>query len=86
MSNLHAKTLTGENFPTKKSFREAVAADPSEVVLTCYDLLGPFAGETFRANELPVHEQFVVPGPDPQNNRVWYANIRRSVDGIITVK
>lgn len=85
MSNLHAKTLTGQNFRSKKSFREAVAADPDDVILYCYDLMGTYAGRTFRANEMPEGQLFTVPGPDPQKNRAWFANIQRTGDRI-TVK
>jgi hypothetical protein len=83
MSNVHATTIDGNNFPTKKAFKEAVATSPLDVTLTCYDFMGEYAGQAWRANELPENVLFIVPGPDPQTSRRWFANIRRDGDKIV---
>lgn len=83
MSNVHAMTLDGRNFPTKKAFKEAVVASPTDVTLMCYDFMGEYAGKSWRAAEMPEGQLFIVPGPDPEKSRVWFANIRRDGDKIV---
>jgi len=70
---------TGERFSTKKSLREAILADPSIVK---FDKTSVFSQVGRDQRDLYVYcddirdgEKLSVVGPDPYNDRRWYANI-----------
>lgn len=73
MSNLHARTADGKNFPTKKSLKEAIAAGAA-VTFTDTSLFSDRG--TFTADQVvPAYD--VIVGPDPERNRKWYASITK---------
>lgn len=82
MSSFDATTLDGERFRSKKAFREAVRDTPDNVLLTCLDLAGPNVGKEFRASEMPEDIRPYIAGPDPYVSRTWFANVRRTPNGL----
>jgi hypothetical protein len=81
VSNFDAMDLDGNRFSSKKRFKEAVAATPTDVKIVCYDALGPHVGASYRVAEMPENEVLIVVG-DPFVRRNWFANIRRQGDRI----
>lgn len=75
MSHIGASAFhltTGQVFKTKKSLKEAVAADPKSVVLTTTSMLSPVRQIT--ADMVAPGESWNVVGPTPLD-RKWYANV-----------
>lgn len=65
---------TGDNFPSKKAFREAMRTNPQDVIFTTTSM---FDSQTqFEGNHLPDNAVLMVVGPDPYRDRRWYANVR----------
>lgn len=82
----------GGRIPTKKALKEALAGDESResAVGIVFDQTSlrqergfPNVGYVF---DLPPDATLQVVGPDPYNNRRWYANVTRNSDGVVTVK
>lgn len=68
----------GVNAPycaTKKALREAVKGDPARVLVYGTSVFGPQFGGA--VSDLPEGTSLSVVGPDPYNNRRWYATIER---------
>jgi hypothetical protein len=64
---------------TKKAFREAVAADPSRVLITDPSLFKPFNNGDGFATDMAVGQRLCIAGPAPA--RKWFANITRTATG-----
>jgi hypothetical protein len=82
--SMGAETRQGEDFKTKKAFKEAVANDPKSFRLFDTSLFDPepdHNGET-----LPIGKRFEVVGPNVYRDRRWYATIEKKADGTVTVK
>lgn len=84
----------GGRILTKKALKEALAHDEghelpasTSVVFDQTSLRQergfPSVGYVF---DLPPDATLQVVGPDPYNNRRWYANVTRNSDGVVTVK
>ncbi len=69
-----------EGFKTKSALKIAVKSDPSAVYFYCTSPLG----QTFngKVSDMPEGVTLQVVGPDPYNNRSWYASIKRGPRGI----
>lgn len=69
---------------TKKALKEAVKADPSKVYVFG---TGGFVGPTYDGivSSMPANVKLSVCGPDPYNDRRWWATIERKADGTIKV-
>jgi hypothetical protein len=72
---------------TKKALKEAVKADPSEVVFypTAAEWFGEATRWEGRVSEVPEGVSLSVCGPDPYTSRRWYAQVSRSKDGKVKV-
>jgi hypothetical protein len=64
---------------SKKEVKEAITADPSQVIVECTSMFGGFAG---RVSELPEGTTITFVGPDPYTKRNFYGNIKRKGDKI----
>lgn len=75
MSNFHAKdAITGRNFPTKKSLREAIA-NPQQRPYVLFTDTSAFNNRgTVGVDGLSASD--VIVGPDPYTARNWYANVK----------
>jgi hypothetical protein len=88
-----AMSPDGQRIPTKTALKRLLLGEkksstepaPSEVLFDVTDLLGDYAGQTFRGDDLPEGVSLQVVGPDPQTKRIWYATVTRTEHGI-TVK
>lgn len=70
----------GKRIATKKALKEMVKADPANVYADSTAIFGTrFHG---RITEMPENATLSVTGPDPYNDRKWYANITRNGDKI----
>jgi hypothetical protein len=76
MSNFHAKTLAGANFPSKKALRQAVANGD---VVVLEDTSAFNNRGTVGVTDLNPSD--VIVGPDPYRQRSWYANIQPGKGG-----
>ena len=75
---------TGNLFMTKKALKQACSEDP--VVVAFYptsQLDKPF--HMVQASELPEFWSMSVVGPDPYDNRKWYAQVTRTSAGVVRV-
>jgi len=76
----------GANFPvdgnkTKAALKRAIKENPTSVTLYATSPMGPqFAGP---ATGLEEGTTFNVVGPDPYNDRSWYASIKRGRNGLV---
>lgn len=61
------------NVPTKKALREAMKTHPEKVLFYGTSMFNE--GATFRGNRIPHEVKLSVVGPDPFNNRKWYATV-----------
>lgn len=69
-------------YPTKKALKEAAKAGVP-FTLQSTSMFGGYNGPV---TELPVGITFNVVGPDPYSKRDWFASVRRTADGTVTVK
>lgn len=68
-------------YPTKKAFKEAVAADPSKVLITDPALMPEwrqFGCEQFTLDRVQVTQHFTVTN---HPKRSWFAEVRCTGDG-----
>jgi hypothetical protein len=72
MSNYHATDGDGRNFKSKKALREALAANQ---VVRMTDTSAFSNKGTVEPDALSPID--VIVGPDPYNDRRWFANIRK---------
>lgn len=70
-----AKDREGERFPSKKALKEALTADPSEVIFDITDLFHSELGKLICADSIPADVTVQVAGPDPYTSRKWFASI-----------
>lgn len=79
--NVGARRDDGRRFPSKKALKDALRCDPATVTFDVTSLFhtGP---SHYRANDLPQGIKFSVVGPDPFNNRRWYANVERNGEAV----
>lgn len=73
----------GKDIPTKRALKEAIAANPASVYMYGTSDITPFSGS---ADKAVVGVKYSVTGPNPYNNRKWYATIEKGQNGKITVK
>ena len=78
--NCGATRASGDLFPTKKSLRDAMTANPEHVT---FIVTSPLGGDLFggrycdgaKLAELPAGVKLSVVGPDPERSRKWYATV-----------
>lgn len=80
MSNFHATDGDGRNFKSKKALREALAAGQ---VVHMTDTSAFNSRGTVEPDALSPID--VIVGPDPYNQRDWYANVKPGRDGKLRV-
>lgn len=80
----------GANVPTKKELKRVLRDAPQSVILYT---TGQFPNEEYEltasdAGNLPNHlnTAYTVTGPDPYNDRKWYATVRTNHLGNLVVK
>lgn len=74
---------TGKDIPTKAALKRAITENPNNVVVYGTSGFQPFTGS---ADDLVIGVKYSVTGPNPYNNRKWYATIEKAANGKITVK
>lgn len=67
--------------PTKRRLKEMLAEYPGDVTIVTLGL-GPSIEA--RASELPAEHVYQVAGPDPENDRRWFAQVK-VIDGVARV-
>ncbi len=63
----------GTDIPTKKALKDALAANPANVVL--YTTSGFSPKKHIKGTELEVGVRYSVTGPNPYSARNWYATV-----------
>lgn len=82
--NCGAQGSYGSRFRSKKALREQLMTDAAdEVFFDATAIDAPVGG--YRATEVPVGIKLSVVGPDPYNDRKWYATVERKTDGTLKV-
>lgn len=76
--------MNNSDIPTKKALKDVIASFPYKVVFYTTSAMEP--SETVTADELDTTVNYTVVGPNPYNNRKWYATVTRDNSGKITVK
>ena len=72
-------------YPTKKAFKEAVAADPSKVIITDPALMPEwrqFGTDMFRLSQVQPSQRFTVTN---HPKRSWFAGVQCIGDGVYKV-
>lgn len=69
---------------TKGNLKAQIANDPGGVYLYNTAVIGDHWSGT--ADEMPEGMEFNVVGPDPYNNRSWYATVKRNGYGTVVCK
>lgn len=78
--NVGAKSKSdGSAFKTKKALKEAIAANPDDVVIYGTSGFSPFTGS---ADNLEEGVKYSVCGPNPYTDRKWYATVEKTPKGI----
>lgn len=72
--NVGAVQSNGAFFKSKKALREQVAADPSTVGVHATSIFNQ-SFDCATVADLPEGTTLTVVGPDPYNDRRWYANV-----------
>jgi len=75
VSDWYATDAGGGDFPSKKALREFVAAHPDDVRLEDTSLIEN-KGVHYGLASADLRRSDVIVGPNPWNNRRWYANVR----------
>jgi hypothetical protein len=79
-------SLGGTRIPTKADLRRAVTSDPADVSFDATSIVGGRDAKwSGRATEIPEDITLSVCGPDPYQNRQWWATVTRKGDKV-TVK
>jgi hypothetical protein len=73
----------GTDIPTKAALKQAIAANPDDVVMYGTSDFSPFTGS---ADDSVIGVKYSVTGPNPYTSRKWYATIEKGQNGKITVK
>ncbi len=63
----------GQDIPTKKALKAELAEDPANVNLYSTSMYGGSEGAT--GDKLADGVKYTVTGPNPYNNRKWYATV-----------
>lgn len=71
-----AQDRDGNRFTSKKALKEALAANPSEVVFDITDAFHEELGDLLCADSLPADVTVQVAGPDPYTARRWFASVK----------
>jgi len=83
--NVGALDISGDlDFPTKSALKELFRTHPELVVLYTTSALEPT--KEYKSHELVIGVKYSVTGPNPYNNRKWYATVEKLPSGKITVK
>lgn len=78
--NVGVSDSGGKRIKTKKALKEMVKADPRSVIVDSTALFGTrYDGYL---SEMPEGVTLSVVGPDPYNDRKWYASVKRNGDNI----
>jgi hypothetical protein len=80
--NVEARTVSGQEYPSKAALKRAILADPTDVVFRSTSAFTP--GE-FRASEAPALERLDVVGPNAATSRKYYANVTRVPGGTFKI-
>ena len=80
--NVEARTVSGQEFPSKAALKRAILADPTDVVFTSTSAFTPGA---FRASEAPASERLDVVGPNAYTNRRYYGTVTRVPGGTFKI-
>lgn len=78
--NVGALSRDGVRYPSKKALREALKADPSEVIFDPTSILGPIT-ESICGDSIPQGVKLSVCGPDPYESRKWFATAEWTAAG-----
>jgi hypothetical protein len=76
-------TVSGERIRTKKHLKELAASEPAQLLFdptSVFDKQGSIRGDT-----VPADASLSVCGPDPYNERKWWAQVTLK-DGKLSVK
>ncbi len=83
--NVGAKHYSsGHDIATKSGLKKMIQENPDKVLLYTTSLFGNQF--TKKATELDTGVKYSVVGPNPYNNRKWYATVEKRTDGKVTVK
>ncbi len=74
---------SGQDIPTKKALKDALAHTPANVNLYSTSAFGNSEGAI--GSELVEGVKYTVTGPNPFTNRKWYATVTKTGDKV-TVK
>ncbi|MFE9412295.1 hypothetical protein ACFYN0_26405 [Streptomyces sp. NPDC006704] len=79
-------SASGARIASKAALKRALASDPASVAFDRTAAVGVDAGQPdIKGDALPEGAKLSVTGPDPYNNRRWYATVYLSSTGKITV-
>jgi hypothetical protein len=67
--------------PTKARLKLLAREAPGSLRFDVTSALGPRSGETLKLSDLADGEAFQVVGPDPHQDRRWYATVRLARSG-----
>lgn len=86
--NVGARTLNGVDVKTKAELTRLVADNPANVVVYTTAMFGrQFADKLSELDDvLSAGNKLSVVGPNPYNNRKWYATIEKNAAGKVVVK
>ncbi|MFH9606898.1 hypothetical protein [Streptomyces sp. NPDC017448] len=73
--------INGERVKTKKTLREALKDAPETVVFDRTSILDGSNGENIKGDAIPTADTLTVTGPDPYNNRAWFASVKQTPTG-----
>jgi hypothetical protein len=73
-----------EDIPTKAALKRWIQDQPVLVVL--YETTMGKEDNRYNCNDLDIGVKYTVTGPNPYNNRKWYATVEKLPNGKITVK
>lgn len=74
------------DIPTKSGLKGTLKTDRTLVTFYVTDAFGENVGKVLRGDDLDIGVKYSVTGPNPYNNRKWYATVEKRADGTITVK
>lgn len=80
--NVGVTMRDGTDIKTKKALKEAIAANPDDVVVYGTSDFNRFTGS---AADLNKEYKYSVVGPNPYTSRKWYATLEKLANGTIKV-
>lgn len=78
--------VTGQDIPTKKALKLAIAENAAIVTFYSTDAFGPNRDKLWFGDSLEIGVKYSVAGPNPYTSRRWFATVEKSPNGTITVK